>query len=150
MIRTIDSLALLGLGAVIHASLVGGGAIDCAPGVSAFLSEGAEKALLLSDVAGNLIAYALLAAALLACRYARMRARISARLGSRPITTLTLPLGILLACSALSLGIEGSSGRPPVRTPSAIAFTSSFGLAVAPTTSLTGLTRRSARPMRGT
>ena len=111
MIRTIDSLALLGLGAVIHASLVGGGVINCAPGLSAFLSEGADKALLLSDVAGNLIAYALLAALLVAGRYARM----CARTGSRPVNPLHLLLGILLACSVLSLGIEAVQACLPGR-----------------------------------
>lgn len=106
MIRAIDSLALLGLGAVLHASLAQGGALDCANWGSNLLREGQDRALLLSDVAGNLVAYALIAGCLVAARAIPSDPAVHKR---------RLLLWIVLACSALSLGIEGVQSCLPGR-----------------------------------
>lgn len=73
--------------------------MDCSPGWPAFLKEGASMPLRLSDVAGNLIAYALLAACLSA-RSARSRRNA---------------LRTLVFCCILSLGIEALQTCLPSR-----------------------------------
>lgn len=105
-----DSLALLGLGAVVHAGLVQGGAPDCANWGSSLLREGQSRALPLSDVAGNLVAYALLAACFVAAWAQRSPQ-------GRPHRHALL--WIILSCSAVSLGIEGLQSCLPTRLSSA-------------------------------
>lgn len=100
--RLIDGLALTGLGATVYASLVPSGPFDCASLPASLLREGLGRSLQLADVTGNVLAYMLLSACLMASANVRGRAQ-------------TWSGAVLVLCSLLSLIVEIMQACLPAR-----------------------------------